>query len=488
MCDSDSKFVAIKDAWCVGSPIENIGSNQHNSKVEVEIKILKERMRCMMARVGWKVTGMLIESLVIAAATIHNILPRVNEIVGARQKLTGKYADYNQMKYSWGQYGQGYVRSAQINNDNFRSQGVLVLYPKFNESGSYVGVNLNTRRFVIVSQFIPSPTPDSVIDYMNNWFFEELAEDNMKLCKSSERLLEKEMANERKHRKRIKNDQSVADKVIDNNLYINSPIVEEDECYDTSLNPKKLSKECTSNEIDGSTHCDERFTDNINNYSGNGDNSQNDNNGESNCQINESVEIVEDSFQSRGDNTEDEVPLAQNLIGNKRPNRARNRPGRYVFNVLDFSNIQEDDNEQDLPSCDDKDNNNNNVHETNVTNSKQYGDNMNNRIFYDRNLDDIQNIDEEIYRFSFLSKIKSALEDGGDLVEEAIRKEFKQLIDKSVWKYINVKDVSSGMSPRPINSLLNVDKKFDAQGNFLKWKARFCACGNHQDCSSLVVT
>jgi len=479
VCDSDSKFLAIRDAWSLGVPVENIGANQHNSKIEVEIKILKERMRCIMARVGWKVPGALIDSLVIAAATIHNILPRVNELIGARQKLTGKYVDYNQMKYSWGQFGQGYVRSAQINNDNFRSVGVLVLYPKFNESGSYVGLSLNTKRFVIVSQFIPCPTPDSVIDFMNNWYYEELMEAKMKLSKSNERILENDMRSEKRSKKRVNSNKDKARKVIDNKLHNDNPAVGENECIDIPLNHQRISEEYITSEIDEPTHRDEIIL-------GTGDNSPSDNNGEANWLIEESVEVAGNDFQSRGDTPEDEVPLIQNLIGNKWPNRVRNRTGRYVYNVMDLSNIREDNSKYELPNCNDNDNIQYENNTDYASENMSMYDNVDVRTVFDEKLIGYEDLHDEGYKFCFLSKIKSALKDGGNLVEEAIKKEFKQLIDKSVWEYVRLSDLTNdgneyNISPRPINSLLNVDKKCDANGDFLKWKARFCACGNNQN-------
>ena len=105
------------------------------------------------------------------------------------------------MKYAWGQYAQGYVRSNQINNDNTRSTGVILLVPKLNESGSYSAINLNTRKFVTVSQIVPSPTPQSVIDYMNCWYYEEKTEQSMRLNRDNEKLL-----NTKKHYKRKKLD------------------------------------------------------------------------------------------------------------------------------------------------------------------------------------------------------------------------------------------------------------------------------------------
>jgi len=421
VCDGDSKFVAIKDAWCVGVPIENVGSYQHNSKIEVEIRIIKERMRCLMARVSWKVPGALIDSLTIAAASIINVLPRVNETVGARQKLTGKNIDYNQMKYSWGQYGQGYVRSAQINNDNFRSQGVIILYPKFNESGSYLSLNLNTKKFVIVSQFVASPTPDDVIEYMNTWYYEDVIEKDMRLNKSNMKLLNKDSTDERRVRKKV-------ERKIDNNIIVhNGPLLGEDVRVDTHLNPHDEEHEPSNVEerehretiiIEDGGHMSEELKMN-----------------------NEVVDTEPGTSDTDGDIIEFEGPMNTDILSRRaQPERRRKVPSKYMYLVYE---------------------------------EREHGGMH------------LENESEDIM-FCLMSRVKSALSEGGRDVEDAISKEFKQLIEKDVWEYVNVNDHEGfnqykHLSPRPISSLLNVDKKVDGHGVFVKWKARFCACGNHQD-------
>lgn len=434
VCDGDSKFVAVKDAWCVGVPIENVGAYQHNSKIEVEIRIVKERMRCMMAKAGWKVPGALIDSLTVAAASILNVIPRANETVGARQKLTGKNVDYNQMKFSWGQYGQGYIRSTQINNDNFRSQGVIVLYPKFNESGSYHGLSLNTRKFVTISQFVASPTPDDVIEYMNNWFFEDVIEQSMRLNKADSKLLEKETANERKVKKAVRKKNNINTVLIPHTRG-------EDANSGVHLNP-------LTEDYDGSNIDELDSGDGIINCSG----------GEVGENVKMDNEVINNTMNSEvisGDMIELEGPTmdTRSQKGRAQPSRSRNKPSRYMYGAL----VIPEDNEEMEYTYSERDI------------MSYYGE---------------EEMDE--YKYSFMSRIKLALNEGGREVEDAIGKEFRQLIDKEVWEYVDLNDQEgihhySQLSPRPINSMLNVDKKFDANGTFTKWKARFCACGNYQD-------
>ena len=88
--------------------------------------------------------------------------------------------------------------------------------------------------------------------------------------------------------------------------------------------------------------------------------------------------------------------------------------------------------------------------------------------------------------FAFKAKLKEAINEGGDKVLDAIRNELLQMINKKVWKYINITDFPnikhpSELIPKPIISIMNVSKKFDSFNEFIKWKARLVAGGHMQD-------
>ena len=449
-CDSDGKFIAIKDSWNVGVPVDPIGAYQHNSHCESEVRLQKERMRCITKAVAWNIPDILINSLAAVAVLIHNILPRVDQITGARQKLTGEYVDYHQMKYAWGQYAQGYVRSNQINNDNTRSTGVILLVPKLNESGSYSAINLNTRKFVTVSQIVPSPTPQSVIDYMNCWYYEEKTEQSMRLNRDNEKLL-----NTKKHYKRKKLDKD-------------------------SLFEPKAQKDTGKTNLQKETDQTQKKTEQI--IIGD------DTSEKTTVPIDEDVDRNEVIFAEG-----EEVGIMRNS------SQSNESIIDQDLSLLSEDSEDEDDDEHIIydefntyggdryPERNRRPNNkfnNYNVFKTADIYTRVYNYNVWKyaHICVDTNDD----YDEEAIRFTFLSKIKAALHEGGAEVETAIRKEFQQLINKPVWKYQSLKDhpdINSfkELNPRPISSLLNVDKKFDAAGVLIKWKARFCACGNHQD-------
>jgi len=451
--DGDSKFLAIKDTWSLGIPIEPVGANQHNSKIEVEIRIIKERLRCMMARVSWNIPGSLIDSLVIAAVSILNILPRTNDTVGPRQKLTGQFVDFEQMKYAWGQYGQGYMRNSFTNTDAFRSQGVILLYPKYNVSGSYVGINLNTKKFATVTQFEPLPAPEDVIIFMNAWYQEEIVESQMKLNKQNEKILNRELLKE----KRINKSKMQDSKLNKEDIY--NSVIEDERNIGLTFEDKPIF---ASNDYDDTVEMSSDLdvkdptmmeTDVLEPI------------------MEETLDNIEDLNLKSTSNKYNHIDFKDGeLMGNRWPNRNRNKPSKYA-NYGVFENA--------LPEW--------NMFEEEIIDKISVNNNMiynYSNILYDDSLDSEYMINNN--GFIFLSKIKKALLEGGDLVEEAIKKEFKQLIDRNVWSYVKIGENEeikhfNQLESRPINSLLNVVQKFDANGELIKWKARFCACGNNQD-------
>jgi hypothetical protein len=74
--------------------------------------------------------------------------------------------------------------------------------------------------------------------------------------------------------------------------------------------------------------------------------------------------------------------------------------------------------------------------------------------------------------------MKSAIEDHPDQAIDAIKSEFKQLMDKKVWRAV---DPRQGPSARPIPFSMKVSQKYDAMGNFIKCKARLVAGGHRQE-------
>jgi hypothetical protein len=465
VCDSDAKFISIKDSWNVGVPIDPVGAYQHNVNCETEVRLEKERMRCITEAVPWHIPDMLINSLAAVAVLIHNILPRVDQITGARQKLTGEYVDYNQIKYAWGQYAQGYVRSNQINNDNTRSTGVILLVPKLNESGSYSALNLNTRRFVTVSQIVPAPTTQAVIDYMNNWYYEEKSEQSMTLNKTNEKLL-----NKKTNKKKIK------EKEIFN-------VSRTEETVQTQMDTEQTNQQ-KETDINLEEHTSDQRTVIVDDD----DDGRNDGISEDNV-VKESIQPHKSMINQEFIHGEDVLPLLiddsddeddkdgdykeyETYGGDRYPKRYR-RPANKFHNYSILLNA--DDKCSATENYEERDNNSyNKPHNYNVW---QYA-HICIETYDEHNIEDL--------KFMFLSKIKAALIEGGTAVENAIRKEFQQLINKPVWEYQSLKNHPTINSfkellPRPISSLLNVDKKFDAAGVLIKWKARFCACGNHQD-------
>ena len=67
------------------------------------------------------------------------------------------------------------------------------------------------------------------------------------------------------------------------------------------------------------------------------------------------------------------------------------------------------------------------------------------------------------------------------LSKEAILSELRQLLDKSVWEYLDKAKLSKKQLKAVIRSSMFLKEKHDARGIFTKMKARLVAGGDRQN-------
>ena len=82
-----------------------------------------------------------------------------------------------------------------------------------------------------------------------------------------------------------------------------------------------------------------------------------------------------------------------------------------------------------------------------------------------------------VYRMS----LKKALKLNKRASRDAVMKELKQMLDLRVWEYISKANLSKTQMKKVIRSLMFLKEKRDAEGLFLKMKARLVAGGDMQD-------
>jgi len=82
---------------------------------------------------------------------------------------------------------------------------------------------------------------------------------------------------------------------------------------------------------------------------------------------------------------------------------------------------------------------------------------------------------------AYRTSLRKALAERHKGGKEAVMRELRQLIDKDVWAYIKQADLSITQLKKAIRCHMFLKEKLDAAGNFVKMKARLVAGGDGQD-------
>jgi len=433
--DPAGAFQSIYNSFNLSAKIELCGTDQHVLDAEVEIRIFKNKMRCIEHGLGFYIPRSMLPDLMIYAVSMLNIIPRVGHKTSARVQLEGKTIHVRKLlPGGFLTFAQAHHADVSYNQGHSRSHDVLLLSPMFNDNCSWRALNLETKRVVIVSHIKVLPTPDTVVTYMNNRFYEEDTIFQMKKASTPTLRYSKS-----KSKKLLFKDMSTENEIQSNNVFIdtfndNDP---SDESVVHRIDQTVRDNQCLTAEEEsspvesGDSHkhkgvLDSIDTSNINEDMTTDDRSAYDNEPRSN------VEDLNDS---------------EDWTSNKRI-----RKHTLDSDVWALSGI---DNEE-------------------IT---SYAHSI---IQFHEDSNDLE------CSYVFKMQIKHAISIGGDAVLTAIDNELLNIINKGVWQYLSLKDFPGLTSlkdvvPRPIPSLLDVKEKFDGFGKFLKWKARFCAGGHRQN-------
>jgi hypothetical protein len=84
---SERELAALKRK--VSVPIKTVGAPQHVAEAEVEIRILKERLRSAESGLAFNVCNKLVAYVVYGATTAINAMPRTDRDVSPREKFLG---------------------------------------------------------------------------------------------------------------------------------------------------------------------------------------------------------------------------------------------------------------------------------------------------------------------------------------------------------------------------------------------------------------
>ena len=116
----------------VSAPVETAGARAHVADIEVEIRILKERLRSSESGLSFNVSRKLSMYMVYGATIAMNAMPRTDRSVSLREKFLGVKLDYNKdCRAAFGDYVQATVMPPTMskNTEKPRTVAAIALIP-----------------------------------------------------------------------------------------------------------------------------------------------------------------------------------------------------------------------------------------------------------------------------------------------------------------------------------------------------------------------
>ena len=143
-----------------------VGAGDHVVIIERAIRLVKERVRCLLVDLPWPLPKGWVRYLVYYVVTRINSLPRMSGTgLSAREEFRARKLSYLQdLTLCFGDYCQAYRAPAFKNSMEQRTVGAIALCPMDNLTRSWIFMNLITVRTFTSSKWKLLPTPDLVID------------------------------------------------------------------------------------------------------------------------------------------------------------------------------------------------------------------------------------------------------------------------------------------------------------------------------------
>ena len=155
-----------------GVHVQTVGAGDHVSKAERKIRTIKERLRSIIASLPYRLPDKCVKDLVMFVVNRINIQPYAgggNFNLSPRVLFTGKKIDaIKELTLSFGDYAEVRDPKARSNHpDDARTESAIALYPIGNDNGSWRFLCLQNNSYITRSQFKRLPTPDVVINRVN---------------------------------------------------------------------------------------------------------------------------------------------------------------------------------------------------------------------------------------------------------------------------------------------------------------------------------
>ena len=159
-----------------GVPVKIVAPGTHVRIAERAIRVVKERMRSVLASLPFKLPTKLFPSLASYVVNRINCIPRLHGIESsARELFKGTKLNYKiDLVMSFGQYAQVYVNAGipgQV--DRRRTAGCIALMSAENGHRAWKFYKLDTGNIIVSENYHVLPTPDHVCDIMNRMCAEQ---------------------------------------------------------------------------------------------------------------------------------------------------------------------------------------------------------------------------------------------------------------------------------------------------------------------------
>jgi hypothetical protein len=404
-----------------------VGSRTHVADAEVEIRTVKERMRCAEAGLPYRLCRRAVKWLAYGVVQAYNVVLRAGQDVSARELFTGMKSDYKRdFRAEFGEYVQAHVVPSGLEKSGStqRAVGAVALCPTGNYKGTYWFLSLRTGRVFMADRWTALPMPDLAIDVMN------------KLCDEDAKKVKKKASSSHNEDDGVNEQQDTQQEGVQQGEEVVVPTardvvgaISEDPLGvpdpDPTDVPEMLSQEQGEDEGDDIVH----------NIDITGD-------------VHADSEEEEPVFSS-SNNT---PPLEEENIGVMQGDVQQEENGTQ-HNNRRSARIATGDHFAERA-----------IHIFRVSVEKMYDKSTSRKVI-------------NVLRLT----VKKALAKDHGATVTSIIKEFKQLLDKGVWTVLRKKGLTYAQLKNSIRSSMFLKEKYDASGVFEKLKARLVAGGNEQD-------
>ena len=173
-CDGEGAVARLITGLNLAGVRVNIaGPGQHVPVIERCIRMIKERIRCIVTTLPYRLPKQLVKYLVFYCVSRVNMLPRSTSVdrTSPREAFTGRKTDYRRdIRIGFGEYVQAHVPADKVarNSNKPRTEGAIALYPTGNLQGSVRFFSLATGKVITRDNWNRLPVPQEVVQHMNS--------------------------------------------------------------------------------------------------------------------------------------------------------------------------------------------------------------------------------------------------------------------------------------------------------------------------------